>query len=138
MANALYPKYRDRQLEGSSPVQYLSDTIKLVALDATYTYDDADEFLSDIVGGAAVATSDAFTGKTAVAGVADADDVTLAAVTGDDIASLVIYKDTGSSATSPLMVYLDTKTNASPIAITPVGDDVLITWSNGTTKIFRL
>lgn len=141
MANSLFPKYRQRQLDGSAPVEYLTDDIVVIALDNTYVYDDAHEFVDDISGTAIVATSGVFTGKTVdtpTPGVADADDVTLVAVTGDDIEYLVIAKDTGSAATSPLMVFLETKTNASPIFITPVGDDVIITWSNGATRIFRL
>lgn len=136
MANALYPKYRDRQLEGSSPVQWLAHNIVVILVGDTQTYDAADEFVADLVD--VVATSGNLTGKTAVDGVADADDVTFTALTGSHVAALVIARDTGSAATSPLMVWIDTKTNASPVDITPDGNDVTLTWSNGTTKIFRL
>lgn len=136
MANAIYPKAREAFLTGL--IDWAGDDVKLVAVDAGYTYDVADEFLSDVGGATRVATSDVFTGKTTTDGIADADDVVLAAVTGDDIAGLVIYQDTGVEGTSRLILFLDTKTNASAIAITPTGDDVTITWSNGTNRIFKL
>lgn len=138
MPNSIYPKYRQAQLEGTSNVQYLADDIVIVAVDSGYTYDAAHEFLDDVAGGAIVATSDPLTGKTSTDGIADADNVTFVGLTGDPIEALLIVHDSGSSATSRLMVFLDTRSNASGIDITPDGDDVLITWSNGATKIFRL
>lgn len=66
-----------------------------------------DQFLSDIASGGRVATSSNLTNPTVTNGVADADDVTLTAVTGDQSEAIVIYRDTGSAATSPLIAYFD-------------------------------
>ena len=136
MSNALYPAARQQFL--TAGISWTADTIKVMLVDSTYTYDSTDVFVSDLTGGAEVARSGALSTKTATDGIADADDVTFTAVTGDPVAALVIYKDTGSDATSRLIAFIDTKSNSSAVAITPVGDDITITWSNGANKIFKL
>lgn len=136
MANAIYPGGREAFLTGQ--IDWLTDDIRMVAVDSGYVYDDAHVFLDDVGGATRVATSGAFTGKDATGGVADAADVTLASVSGDDIEGLVIYHHTGTEGTSVLLLFLDTKTNASAILIVPTGDDVTVTWSNGSNKIFKL
>lgn len=136
MSNAIYPKAREGFLKAD--IDWLVDDIRLVAVTSAYVYDAAHDFLNDVSGGYRVATSGSLTGKDATLGIADADDVTLASVTGSDIEALILYKHTGTESTSPLILFLDTKTNASAIVITPVGDDVIITWSNGSNKIFKL
>jgi hypothetical protein len=47
----------------------------------------------------------------------------------------VIYKDTGTAATSPLIAYIDTATG---LPVTPNGGDITVTWDNGSNKIFKL
>lgn len=135
MANAIYDKARKKFLDGD--IDWLADTIKVVLVDAAdYTVDLANhEFLSDIAAGARVATSAALSGKDSTAGVADAADVVLSSVSGDQSEALVIYKDTGAEGTSPLIAYIDTVTG---LPITPNGADITITWSNGANKIFKL
>lgn len=135
MANALFDKGRQRFLEGQ--FTWTTDTIKAVLVDTgTYTPNlSAHEFLSDISGGARIATSGAFSGKSATGGAADANDVTFTSVTGASIEAIVIYKDTGSDATSPLIAYIDTATG---LPITPNGGDIIVTWDNGPNKIFKL
>lgn len=135
MANALYDKGREGFLDGS--IDWDTDTIKVCLVDgADYTPNLAThDFLDDIAGAGIVATSGALAGKTVTAGVADANDVTLTAVTGDPSEYLVIYKDTGSSATSRLIALIDTATG---LPITPNGADINIVWSSGANKIFKL
>lgn len=135
MANVLYDKGRQKFLEGS--IAWLTDNIKIVLVDtALYTPNFVtDEFLSDIAVGARVATSGNLSTKTSTAGVADADDVTFSAVTGAQSEAVVIYKDTGVAATSPLIGYVD---SATGLPVTPSGGDILIQWSNGSSKIFKL
>lgn len=137
MANALYDKYREAQLSGTGAVAWTADTIKAVLVDAAdYTVNLAThQYLSDIVVAGRVATSGALAGKTATAGVADANDVTFTAVTGDPSEALVLFKDTGSAATSPLIAYIDTATG---LPVTPNGGDITVTWDNGANKIFKL
>lgn len=135
MANALYDKGRKKFLDAD--IDWSADDIKVVLVDAAdYTVDLVNhEFLSDIAVGGRVATSGNLASKTSTSGIADAADVTLTAVTGDPSEALVVYKDTGSAATSPLIAYIDTATG---LPITPNGGDISIVWDNGTNKIFKL
>ncbi len=135
MANALYTKYREKALQGQ--INWLTDNIKVVLVDsADYTVNTAThEFLSDIPSAGRVATSANLTGKTATGGVADANDVTFPSVTGDVSESLVIYKDTGTDTTSPLIAYIDTATG---LAVTPNGGDITVIWPNDSGRIFSL
>jgi hypothetical protein len=135
MANALFDKGRQRFLEGQ--LVWTTDTIKAVLVDTgTYTLNlTAHEFLADIGAGARVSTSGAFTGKSATGGAADANDITFTSVTGASIEAIVIYKDTGVDATSPLLAFIDTATG---LPITPNGGDIIVTWDNGPNKIFKL
>ena len=135
MANALFDKARQRFLEGQ--FNWNTDTIKAVLVDTgTYTVNlSAHEFLSDVGSGSRIATSGAFTGKATTGGAADANDVTFTSVTGASIEAIVLYKDTGTDATSPLIAFIDTATG---LPITPNGGDIIVTWDNGANKIFKL
>lgn len=135
MANALYDTGRAAFL--GADVDWLADNIKCVLVDAAdYVVNLAThDFLDDIAVGGRVATSGNLTGKTATAGVADADDVTFTSVTGDPSEALVIYKDTGVAGTSQLIAYIDTATG---LPVTPGGGNVTVTWDNGANKIFKL
>jgi len=135
MANILYDTGRAAFLNGG--INWASDNIKVVAVDsADYTLNATTHaFLSDIAAGGRVATSGNLASKTTTAGVADADDVLLTAVTGDPFEAIVIYKDTGVAATSQLIAYIDTATG---LPATPVGDNITIQWANTANRIFKL
>ena len=135
MANALYDLGRQKFLEGA--IAWLTDDIKLVLVDgADYTQNLAtDEFIDDIPGAAVEATSSNFVGKTSTIGVADATDVTLTAVTGDECELIAVYHDTGTPATSPLIALYDTATN---LPVTPNGGDIVIQWDSGSNRMFKL
>lgn len=135
MANALFDKARQRFLEGQ--FNWNTDTIKAVLIDTgTYTVNlSAHEFLSDVGSGSRISTSSAFTGKATTGGAADANDITFTSVTGASIEAIILYKDTGTDATSPLIAFIDTATG---LPITPNGGDIIVTWDNGPNKIFKL
>ena len=57
-------------------------------------------------------------------------------ITGDEFEAFIVYKDTGSEATSTLIAYFDTVTNGLPF--TPSGADVVIQWDDETNRILRL
>ena len=135
MANALYDKGRQAFLEGD--IDWLNDSIRLTLVDLNdYTVDLANhDFYDDIPLPARVAESGAFASKTSDNGVADAADVTLPLVTGDQSEALVIWKDTGNAATSRLIAFIDTATG---LPVTPNGGDITIQWDNGSNKIFKL
>jgi len=135
MANALFDKGRQRFLEAN--INWLTDTIKCILVDTgVYTPNlTAHEYLSDVSAGARITSPVTLTSKSSSGGAADAADVTFASVSGASIEAIVIYKDTGVEATSPLIAYIDTATG---LPITPNGGDIIVTWDNGTNKIFKL
>ena len=134
MASAIYDKAKQAFLTGA--ISWTTDNIKAVLVD-TGSYSpsfSSNQYLSDIAAGARIATSGNLASKTATNGVADAADVTFTAVTGASVEAIVVYKDTGSAATSPLICYIDSASIGLPI--TPNGGDIATTW-NGS-GIFRL
>lgn len=135
MANALYDYGREGFLAGD--IDWDADDIRVILVDAAdYTVDlAAHQHLDDVPAAARVAVSAALTGKTTTAGVADAADVTLSAVTGDVSEALVIYQHTGVETTSRLIAYIDTATG---LPVTPNGGDISIQWDAGANKIFKL
>ncbi|AEA27931.1 hypothetical protein Psed_5804 [Pseudonocardia dioxanivorans CB1190] len=135
MANALYNKGREKFLRGE--ISWNTDTIKAVLVDAAdYTVSlTTHEFLSDIPTGGRVATTAALTSKTTTDGVADAADPTFAGASGDQSEYIVLYKDTGSAATSPLIGLIDTATG---LPVLPNTGDIAVVFDNGANKIFKL
>lgn len=137
MANTLYDKGRQRFLEAN--INWMTDTIKCILVDTgAYTANfSTHEFLSDIPTSARIGTTSGvtLTSKTTDGGAADAADITFSSVTGASIEALVLYKDTGTEGTSPLMAYIDTATG---LPITPNGGDIIVTWDNGANRIFKL
>ncbi len=133
MSNALYDLGREKFLTGL--IDWSTDDIKIALIDGDqYTADLAvDEFLDDIPGGAITATSGNLTSKTTTGGVADADDVTFPNVSGPQSEIVVVYKDSGSSATSPLIAYFNIGTG---LPVTPSGGNITVTWSNSASKIY--
>jgi len=138
MANALFAKGRQGFLEGL--IDWDTDDIRAILIDvADYTVDlAAHDNLDDIPSAARVAVSGSLTGKTVTDGVADAADVTLSSVTGDPSEAIVLYKHTGTESTSRLIAYIDTNASSLPISITPNGGNIVIQWSDGTNRIFKL
>ncbi len=135
MANALYDTGRAAFL--GADIDWLVDDIRCVLVDtAAYTVNlTTDDFLNDVPVASRVSTSGAFTGKTSAAGVADAADVTLTAVTGAVSEALVIFKYTGVDTTAALIAYIDTATG---LPVTPNTGNIVIQWDNGANRIFKL
>jgi len=137
VANTLYDKGRQRFLEAS--INWLTDTIKCILVDTgSYTANfTTHEFLSDVSSGARIGTTSGITltSKATTGGAADAADLTFSAVTGASVEALILFKDTGTEATSPLIAYIDTATG---LPITPNGGDIIVTWDNGANRIFKL
>jgi hypothetical protein len=134
MANALYDAGRNSFLTGA--INFTSDTIKLALVSSSYTPNlSTHDFWNDVSANV-VGTPQTLANKTATAGVADADDVTYTAVAGGSTVSyLVLYKDTGNTATSNLIACFDTATG---LPITTSGADITIRFDSGSNKIFRL
>ena len=114
-------------------IDVTTDNLKVLLIDtADYTFSTAHEHHDDVASGSIVATSGNLASVTATSGVIDAADVTLSSVTGDPSEALIIYKDSGTSATSDLLFYID------GISVTPNGSDITITWDSGANKIVKL
>lgn len=133
MANVLYPKGKKKILDAD--IDLLVDTIKVVLIKNTYTYDPAHEFYSS-VNTHVLNTPQTLANRTTTDGVFDADDVTFTSVTAGDTANAIaLIKDTGVAATSPLIAYFDDITYFPAVTN---GSDVVIQWSNGAAKIFAI
>lgn len=135
MVNRLYDAGRQGFLEGN--IHWLTDNFKAVLVDtADYTVNTATHAsLADIPAAARVATTPNLSNKSAVAGVADADDVTFPNVTGDPSEALVVYKDTGTEATSTLIAYYD---SATGLPVIPNTGPIAIQWPNDANRMFKL
>ena len=134
MANVLYGLGKEKMLSGL--INFTADTIKVALVKNDYAQNFVtDEFYTSI-SASVLNTPQTLGSKTVTAGVFDAADITFTSVTaGDTAEGVVIYKDTGASATSPLIAYIDTITGF-PLATN--GGDITIQWDNGSYKIFSL
>ena len=121
MANTLYDFARQRFLEAQ--INWMTDTLKVLLVDTgAYTpQTSVHQYLSDIPTSARIAGPVTLTAKATTGGAADAADVTFTAVSGTSIEAIVIYADTGTESTSPLIAYIDTATG---LPITPNGGDI--------------
>lgn len=134
MSNAIYPKFKEALLDGSSNIDLNDGTVKVILVDtADYTYSAAHDFLDDVAAGARVATA-TLANTTVTNGLFDADDATFTSVTGDTSEALIIYIDTGSESTSRLVAYIDTGVTGLPV--TPNGGNIALAWN--ASGIFQL
>lgn len=134
MANAIYPKWKEGLMQASANTA-LTGTLKAALVDAgTYTYSASHQFYSSVSG--VQGTPVALANKTYTNGVLDADDLTWTSVSGVSAEAIILYIDTGSAATSPLVAYLDTGYTGLPV--TPNGGNITVVWDNGANKIFAL
>lgn len=138
MANALFDIYKEALLGGGNLggtlIDLTSDTIKVSMIDtAVWVTPDAatDEDWADASG--EIGTGQTLGTITTVNGTFDAADATFTTVVGNSVENLVIWKDTTTPATSPLLVLFDTATG---LPVTPNGGDIVIQW-NGS-GIFSL
>ena len=126
MANAFFDQCKESLWKGDIDLDI--DTIKCHLYD---TNDGAvstttDDFEDDIAAAGEVATATLATITVSAAGVFDAGDTTFVTVSGDESEALIIWKDTGTPATSPLMIYIDTATG---LPVTPNGFNIIAQWN---------
>lgn len=108
--NLIYTSYKKAALDGS--IQILTDTIKAVLIDtALYTVNANHDFYNDIPGGAVYGTPQALGGRsTSISGTFAQFTANPTAWTGlapstATIGAVILFKDTGTPATSPLIFY---------------------------------
>lgn len=119
MANALYTLAKKKILDAD--IDFLVDNLKVSLVDSgVYTPNTStDEFFSDIA--STVADSANLGTKTTTGGTFDSADFTYSAVSGAQSEYLVLWKDTGTPSTSPLIAIYDTATG---LPVTPNGGDI--------------
>jgi hypothetical protein len=121
MASQLYPKGAAHLLGLATKADLVADNIKILFYSSAFS--SGHEFVSDLTGGSIIARSGNLAGKTVTSGVFDANDITLTAVTGSAFTHVILYKDTGSDATSPLVAIFDVS------SFTPNGGDVNVVFN---------
>ena len=124
MASGMFTTYLDSRLDEVPSVDLDANTIKarLFSTDDYTANLTTDDFIDDVTA-YATTTDQTLGSKTTVAGVFDAADVTNASLSQDgtkDAHGVVIYKDTGTESTSPVICKCDFAT-----AVTPNGGDVV-------------
>lgn len=124
MANKIYPKTKAQLMIGAIDLRAVA--MKAILLDGTtdYVYSDGHEFLSDVPAGARVKKTGLLSGKTVnlTTGAFDSDDPTAEAVTGENIARVILYIEGASDAVSRLVMFQDTGVTTVPF--TPDGSDI--------------
>lgn len=131
MPNTPYNKWLEQEASGS-PVDWLADTIRVVALSSAYTFSQSHQFHSDLSGVLGTAT---LSGKTRTNGVLDATDAVISGVLASAVAAIVIEKWTGTAGTSQLMLFFDTGVGFNQ---SPTGDTTIVFPNDANVKIFPL
>jgi hypothetical protein len=134
MTIALAATYRESLLDSSAP-DLSSVNLKIAAMSASYVYDAAHDFHSDLSN--IIATTGNLGTKTITDGVLDAANISLGSPAGGStITQLWLYYDTATSATSPLIWY--TNEDAAAAAISIATDGAEITLNFNASGIFRV
>jgi hypothetical protein len=137
MANALYLKWKEQLLSFTTlniatNNNLAQGNVKVALSRASYL--STDQFYSAI-SGSTVGTPQLLSSKNFTDGVFDAADVTFLAVpAGSAITALILYIDTGTASTSPLVAFIDAGVTGLPV--TPNGGDITVTWN--ASGIFKL
>jgi len=126
VASQLYPKGAENILEGNA--QFGTHNFKVLFYSGSFNA--AHEFHSDLTGGSIIATSGNLASVVATNGVVNANDITITAVTGSAFTHVILFRDTGTSATSPLIAIFDVA------SFTPTGGDVNVVFH--TSGLFSI
>lgn len=141
MANASYTAFRTGVQVGD--YDYDTAVIKC-CLVAGYVYSASHASMADVAtaGGTINGTPAILQNKTCIAGVCDADDVTITTTASGSTHALLVYQAsaiTGGAdlpaAQQKLMWYFDTGTN---LPITPGAGTITITWPETANKIYKI
>jgi len=126
VASQLYPKGAENILEGNA--QFGTHNFKVLFYSGSFN--SAHEFHSDLTGASIIATSGNLASVVATNGVVNANDITITAVTGSAFTHVILFRDTGTSATSPLIAIFDVA------SFTPTGGDVNVVFH--TSGLFSI
>jgi phage tail sheath gpL-like len=134
MANTVYSLYK-QQILGAGGINLTSDTIKVALITASYTPNYATDQYYSICSANVVGTPQQITSPSVTGGVFNGAGVTFSSVSGSQVTQMVIYKDTGTASTSPLIANINVSTG---LPVTPNGGNITISWDTGANKIFAL
>ena len=136
MANAIYDKYKEALLGGEDNIALTSNLMISLLNSDNEMYLDTDQYYDNINSAANTIVATIELANVSVTdGILNADDVTFVSVTEEtECEALLFWIDTGNTATSRLVAYMDTNIDGLPI--TPDGSNVDITWSS--EGIFKL
>ena len=136
----MYVKARSRIVRGLINMEGNDISYVFLSTGSTYVPDfNEDEFLDAVPDGilhgpVAVLNPDATNFGTAV----EFDDQTISAFPAGTIGAVLVVKDTGNPATSPLICYTNEDNGGSPLAVVMNGTDDLNVIPDATTKILVL
>lgn len=132
----VYPKARTKFLKGQ--IDWEGDAFTAMAVDATFTYSELDEFSGDLTG---ILGDAALTGMAALDnGWADANDVTITGMTpGDVVRGFVIARNVGSPSTDDLVWVATSHADTIPInRIVDGSGSMTFSFANTPGRIFQL
>ena len=103
----LYPNAR--HLFATKQLSWLLGNYRFLILGVSYNPNFANKFLTDIDPSQIIATSPAITNPSETGGLCTGDTVNFGLITSPLLAgSVILYQDTGTPATSPLIAFFDT------------------------------
>jgi hypothetical protein len=146
ITTSVYGLFAKGQINGAHPVDLDTDTLKVALLTSTYAPNlDTDEFYSNltnelangsgyVTGGLALTTKVVGYDTGGNFAYLDADDSTWTFVGTKTFRYAVLYKDTGTGSTSPLVLLIDFGANEAPTDV-----DFVLQWaavaSGGVLKV---
>jgi hypothetical protein len=132
MSSAIYPLAKESFLSQNPSIDMDTDTIKIsFGRTGSYTYSAAHQFKSSVT--TVVDGDAALSSKTVALGVFDAADQLFTAVSaGAAFDFAVVWKDTGTGSTSPVICYID------GFSVTPNGGNITAQFDSGSNRIFKL
>lgn len=134
----VYDSFRQYLSVGS--VNLSSVTLKATCVNTTanansgYIFSAAHTTLADIPAVAQIATA-TLAGVAVSSGRLDADDVSIASVTGGNINAVVLYVSTANSSTSPLIFI---QSDGTGFPVTPDGGTINVIWANSDPFILKV
>ena len=133
MANVLYD--HGRNLFATAGINWASANLKAILVTSSYVPNLAtDQFLNVISGGDIISSAVALAGLATNAGVCSANPVIFSGVSSGAVATyLIIYVDTGSSSTSPLIALINV---AEGLPLTATGGNITCTFFGN--EVFEL
>jgi hypothetical protein len=130
---AIYPSARTALLTGQ--INMLTDTVMLVPLDSTYTYDETDRHLNDVTT-TPVATAQIVSVIDVTDGEVHVQPITFPGVAdGTTITGLVAYIDAGTPAVSPLLGFTNRRGDTVTLSVPGTGGDITFTFDDYLLKI---